>query len=121
MAMSTTEEWFRELQRIWLEKDIPALRAIIADDFTYYEDPFAPAITTWQELQEVWQEIKEQDIKHLAIIATITGERQGAARYEFIFHDSHGVQHESRGAYYVALNEAGRATEFRQWWTEKGA
>ena len=58
-------KWFEELQRIWLEKDIPALKEILADEFDYYEDPYLPAIKTWAALESAWQEINEQDIKKL--------------------------------------------------------
>ena len=110
-------KWFEELKRIWLEKDIPALREILADEFDYYEDPYLPAIKTWHELESAWQEIKDQDIKKLDIQVLIDGTNEGSGMYHFIYADPAGVQHESKGSYYLKLNPEGKATEFRQWWT----
>lgn len=107
------------MKRIWLGKDIQALREIVAEEFEYYEDPFESSFTTWEELEVAWQEVKEQDIKSLEITVLINGETQGSAHYKFLYIDTHGTLHESRGAYYLKLNEAGKATEFRQWWTVK--
>ncbi|PJC55973.1 hypothetical protein CO026_02775 [Candidatus Kaiserbacteria bacterium CG_4_9_14_0_2_um_filter_41_32] len=112
-------KWFEELKRIWLEKDIPALKEIVADEFDYYEDPYLPAIKTWDELESAWQEIMDQDIKKLDIQILIDGAIEGSGMYHFIYIDPAGVQHESRGSYYLKLNSEGKAIEFRQWWTTK--
>lgn len=111
--------WFDELKRIWFEKDISALKEIIADKFNYYEDPFLPPIQTWEDLESAWQEIKEQNILVLEIDVLIDGQTEGSGMYHFVYIDPAGVQHESRGAYYLKLNSEGKATEFRQWWTTK--
>ncbi len=110
-------KWFSELKRIWLEKDISALKEIVADEFDYYEDPYLPPIKTLEELQSAWQEINDQDIKELDIQVLIDGQIEGSGMYHFIYSDPAGVQHESRGSYYLKLNSEGKATEFRQWWT----
>ena len=117
MSKLPVSKWFEELKRIWLEKDIPALREIIADEFNYYEDPYLPAIQTWEELESAWQEIKSQDIKELEITVLIDGNTEGSGMYKFTYVDSAGIQHESRGAYYLKLDTEGKAKEFRQWWT----
>ena len=83
MSETNVQKWFSELQRLWLEKDIAALQTLVADKFVYYENPFESPITTWTELETVWQEIKEQDIKTLSIDILIDGERQGLAQYDF--------------------------------------
>lgn len=110
-------KWFEQLKRIWLEKDIPALKEIIADEFNYYEDPHLPPIKTLEELESAWQEVKDQNIQKLEIDVLIDGQTEGSGMYHFIYSDSEGIQHESKGAYYLKLNAEGRATEFRQWWT----
>lgn len=110
-------KWFEELKRIWLEKDILALKEIIADEFDYYEDPYLPAIKTWKELESAWQEINDQDIQELKIDVLIDGQTEGSGMYHFIYSDKAGVEHESRGSYYLKLDTKGKAAEFRQWWT----
>jgi len=110
-------KWFEELERIWLEKDISALKEIIADEFNYYEDPYLTPIQVWEDLESAWQEIKEQDIQKLEIGVLIDGQTEGSGMYHFVYSDSAGIQHESRGSYYLKLDAEGKATEFRQWWT----
>jgi len=119
MSELPVSKWFEELKRIWLEKDISALKEIIADEFDYYEDPYLPAIKNWDELESAWQEIKDQNIKKLDIQVLIDGTDEGSGMYHFIYTDPTGVQHESRGSYYLKLNSECKAVEFRQWWTVK--
>lgn len=119
MNKTPVTKWFEELKRIWLEKDISTLKEIVADEFNYYEDPYLPAIQTWKELESAWQEVKNQNIQKLKIDVLIDGQTEGSAMYHFIYSDSEGVQHESKGSYYLKLNAGGKATEFRQWWTSQ--
>lgn len=118
MIQTNVQKWFQELKRLWVEKDIDALQKILADDFEYYENPFERPIANWKELQNAWQGVNDQDIQNLEIIITIDGEKVGSARYELSFIDPSGVLHDSSGAYYLKLNDEGKAIEFRQWWTE---
>jgi hypothetical protein len=119
MKETKVQKWFHELQRIWQEKDIIALKNILSKQFEYYEDPFESPITTWEELEDVWQEVNDQKIQTLEINTLIDGEVEGFAHYTLSFSDLQGVEHQSRGAYYLKLDENGKATEFRQWWTVK--
>ena len=118
MSETNVQKWFSELRRLWLEKDIAALQALVADEFVYYEDPFEPPILYWGELESVWQEVKEQNIKTLSINILIDGEKEGSAQYDFVCLDANGTKHHSRGAYYVKLDDVGKAVEFRQWWNQ---
>jgi hypothetical protein len=119
MSNSPVQKWFDELKRIWLEKDVAALQSILADNFEYYEDPYLPPFTTWQEVEAAWQEVKSQDIETLDIKVLIDGATEGSGMYHFIFKNQTGTEHESKGAYYLKLNEESKATIFRQWWTKK--
>lgn len=112
-------KWFEELGRIWLENDISALKDILADEFEYYEDPYLPAIQTWEELESAWLEVNDQNNKELKIDVLINGQTEGSAMYHFIYVDRAGLQHELKGSYYLKLDTEGKATEFRQWWTTK--
>lgn len=117
MNTSPVTQWFNELKRIWLEKDISALQNILADEFAYYEDPFMPSLTTWVEVENAWQEVLRQDIQTLEITILLDGQTEGSAMYDFAYNDPEGVLHESKGSYYLKLDSAGKAVEFRQWWT----
>ena len=116
---SRVSEWFEELRRIWLEKDINSLQNILAKEFYYYEDPYEKPLQSWLEVEEAWQEVYTQNIKRLEIHVLIGGETKGSGSYDFAYEDSSGVLHESKGAYYLRLDSEGKAIEFRQWWTVK--
>ena len=119
MTETNIEKWFQELERIWLEKDVPALKNILSDEFRYFENPFELPITTWEELDRVWREVEGQNIQALEINVLISRGAEGCARYAFSYTDRKGTLHESCGVYYVKLDGLGKATEFRQWWIEK--
>lgn len=114
------DQWFMELGRVWIEKDIPAVKDLLADSFSYYEHPFQEPLATWDEVEREWEGIRElQDIK-VTLTPLVVSEREGCYQYEFSYKTAaSGEAHVSRGAHYVKLNEAGRAVEFRQWWLEK--
>lgn len=116
--MNAAERWFQELQRTWLAKDITAVRSLLAGTFEYYENPLEEPLTTWEQVEAVWQEVKGQNISHLEIVPLITSDVAGSASYTFHYSDEKG-SHESTGSYFVRLNEDGKAIEFRQWWMGK--
>jgi hypothetical protein len=109
------EIWFEKLRDIWLKKDSEGIVSLMALDFAYFEDPFESPITDKEELIEVWQEVKQQDIELLDIQNLVSNDTEGSARYHFIA-EINGEHHESKGVYYVKLNTDGEAMEFRQWW-----
>jgi len=117
MNTSPVTQWFNELKRIWLEKDIPALKDILGEEFLYYEDPFLSPLTSWDDVENTWQEVLYQDIQKLEITILIDGQTEGSAMYDFAYIDPAGALHESKGSYYLKLDGAGKAVEFRQWWT----
>jgi hypothetical protein len=113
--MGIVPHWFRQLEDIWLRQDIKKIGTLVADEFTYYEEPFDDPIITADALVAEWQAVKAQTIEHLEIVPLVCTEREGTAHYHFIASIA-GERHESRGAYYVRLDEQGRALEFRQWY-----
>lgn len=89
----------------------------MASEFQYFEDPFLSPITTVSELENVWKEVEAQEIEHLEIVSLYGNDIVGMAQYDFIAQID-GKRHESRGVYFVRLDQTGRATEFRQWYIE---
>jgi hypothetical protein len=119
MQNSLIKNWFIELKRVWLEKDIQAISSLLAESFEYYEDPFQKPLTNLVDVQKVWQEVDNQDIQELHIEVLIDDVQVGMADYLFLYKDSQENSHESRGVYYVKLDNEGRAILFKQWWVEK--
>ncbi len=119
MDSPTIENWFRSLKDIWINKDIENIDSLLSSNFQYYEDPFEPPLTSLDEVKGAWKEVSDQDILKLEINTLLTKENEGSASYEFSFKDTRGNIHDSKGAYYVKLDNQGKAIEFRQWWVNK--
>lgn len=116
MENKVVENWFDELRRLWLAKDIKSVRNLLSENVQYYENPFKPPLIVWQDIEKAWQEIKRQDISELEIKPLIIKDNEGTASYTFAYRDPAGHGFKSKGAYYVKLDSEGRAVEFRQWW-----
>lgn len=119
MTHSAIENWFHNLEQIWQDKDVAKVQTLLTDNFQYFEDPFAKPLTTLDEVESAWQEVYSQDISTLEIRPLVCHENEGAASYILTYTDPQGIIHHSRGAYYVKLDETGKALEFRQWWVNK--
>lgn len=119
MEKTPIQNWFIELKRIWLEKDIQMLGRLVSDSFEYYEDPFQKPLTNLTDLTKVWGEVNVQNIQKLDIDILIDNGQLGMARYEFLYKDEQDISHQSSGVYYVEVDSKGRALVFRQWWMEK--
>lgn len=115
--MTKSEGWFQNLEQIWRGKRVNDVGELVAVEFCYYEDQLLPPITTVEDLETVWQEINEQDIRTLAITSLYCTDEVGVASYHFVV-SIKDKEHESWGVYFVRLDQSGRATEFRQWYVE---
>jgi hypothetical protein len=115
--MTKTELWFQKLHDIWMRKAVGEVGKLMTDDFVYYEDPFSAPITDVATLKAVWTEIEQQDIEILEITPLHINDKIGTAHYHFVAQID-GQRHESRGVYFVRLDDSDRATEFRQWFME---
>ena len=113
------ERWFKHLGEIWAAKDPDAIRGLLSDSFEYYEDPHRPPLTTADAVIDEWRAVKKQDIIRLDIKPLIIKDLEGFAKYSFAYRDPDGVEHKSEGAYFVKLDDEGKALEFRQWWNSR--
>lgn len=119
MSNLSVQNWFQNLKNIWINKDIENVGSLLSSSFKYYEDPFDPPLTSLDEVKNAWREVADQNILRLEINTLIVNENEGCASYEFSYEDTKGNIHSSKGAYYVKLDSQERATEFRQWWTNR--
>lgn len=117
--MTNSERWFHELRRVWIEKDLAALPGLLSESFQYFESPFDPPLVTRESVQQEWEVVKHQNIETLEINVLDGQEDTGVATYRFIERKSDGTFVESRGVYWVELDEQGKAVLFRQWWMNK--
>lgn len=55
------EKWLEELKKFWMEKDIPNIVKLFDAEVEYYESPFEKI----EDINIVWKDIEEQEIKKL--------------------------------------------------------
>lgn len=116
MESDAVSLWFDRLKAVWLAKDIEAVRALLSDEFRYYENPFEEPLTRWEAVKKEWEAVKSQEIAGLDVAVLIAKDNEGVAMYTLALNNSAGAMEYSRGSYYVKLDEQERAVEFRQWW-----
>lgn len=119
MYNSAVENWFQALKKVWMNKETDNIGDLLSSTFQYYEDPFSPPLTSLDEVKNAWGEVSDQNILKLEIQTLATEGNKGSASYEFSYTDPQGITHNSKGAYYVKLDDQGKAVEFRQWWMNR--
>jgi len=83
------------------------------EGFQFHEHPFQDALTTKEEVIEVWQEIKSQEIDYVTINILYENSHIGVAEWRFKMRG----EPLHIGSYFLKLDDYGKCTEFRQWWT----
>ena len=111
------QNWFEDMRQIWLEKRPDDIGALLSDEgFEFYEHPFDDKpLNTKQDVIDVWQEIKNQDIEFVTIKILYETNTIGVAewRFKMVGEPLH------IGSYFLKLDDHGKCIEFRQWWTVK--
>lgn len=59
------EQWLDDLRDAWWNKDIKKATALFIKTTYYQETPFLKPYTTFEQIENEWQHIKNQDIKNI--------------------------------------------------------
>ncbi len=114
ITMPKTFTWFESLKELWIKKDIDSIQYLFADDINYYEDEDSEALASWNDIKKVWEEIRTQNI-HKVQNTSVTGDdRIGTCHCDLEFTDRQNKRFSYKCILNVALNDQGKATEFRQ-------
>ena len=62
---SFANSWLEKLKKYWWSKDIKKATSLFAKTTFYQETPFMKPYTTFDEIKQEWQHIKNQDIKNI--------------------------------------------------------
>ncbi len=65
MDRNFAERWLDNLKEYWFNKDVEKVASLFTKTTYYQETPFDEPYTTFEEIKEEWQHIKEQDIKEI--------------------------------------------------------
>ena len=67
MNRKYAEKWLNKLKTYWLNKDIQSAVSLFAKTTFYQETPFMKPYTTYEEINQEWQHIKNENIKDIEI------------------------------------------------------
>ena len=59
------EQWLNDLKSAWWNKDIEKATSLFTNTTYYQETPFLEPYTTFKQITNEWQHIKNQDIKNI--------------------------------------------------------
>ena len=65
MERKSAEQWLNKLKNYWYNKDIENAVSLFEKTSFYQETPFMKPYTTFDEIKQEWQHIKNQDIKNI--------------------------------------------------------
>lgn len=61
------ENWLNKLKEFWLNKDIDSALTLFQNTTFYQETPFMKPYTTFNEIREEWQHVKNENIQNIEI------------------------------------------------------
>lgn len=67
MNREYVENWLNKLKVYWFNKDIDNAIALFKNTTFYQETPFMKPYTTFDEIREEWQHIKNENIQNISI------------------------------------------------------
>ena len=65
LQFNFANKWLTELKEAWWNKDIEKATSLFTKTTFYQETPFMKPYTTFDEIKQEWQHIKNQDIKNI--------------------------------------------------------
>ncbi len=102
--------WCESLKKYWQEKNINKILELFDESVTYYEEP--NNTITYNELINVWSEIKEQDTTNIEFNILVEEENKCIAN--FILKTKSTIDM----IYEIRLNNENKCIYFKQWYME---
>ena len=65
MNIAFANEWLKKLKEYWFNKDIENAVSLFNKTTFYQETPFMMPYTTFDEIKEEWQHVKDEIIKYI--------------------------------------------------------
>ena len=107
-------KWLDKLKSSWWNKDVEGATSLFKQTTFYQETPFMQAYTTYDEIVQEWQHIKEQDIKSIEF--NILAIDNNVLIVEWIFQKNTTI---FNGIYEVKFNDNLECIYFKSWEMEK--
>ena len=111
---SFASEWLEKLKKYWWNKDIEKATSLFTKTTFYQETPFMPPYTTFEEIKQEWQHIKNQDIKNIGF--RILAIDKNVLIVEWLFEEDMTTYD---GIYEIKFNDDLECIYFKSWEMEK--
>ena len=102
--------WLEKLKKYWWSKDIEKATSLFTKTTFYQETPFMKPYTTFDEIKQEWQHIKNQDIKNIEF--KILAIDKNVLIVEWLFGRDITTYN---GIYEIKFNENLECTYFKSW------
>lgn len=108
------ENWLEKLKEYWFNKDINNATKLFTNTTFYQETPFLAPYTTFNEIVEEWQHIKDEDIKNIKF--KILAIDEYISIVEWYLEQNNDI---FDGVYEIEFNEKLECIYFKSWEMKK--
>lgn len=110
MNRQIAEEWLNKLKEYWFNKDIEKAVSLFIMTTFYQETPFMKPYTTFYEIKEEWQHIKNENIQKIEISILAIDGYTLIANWTLKQNDEY-----YDGIYEIKFNENSECVYFKSW------
>ena len=122
MTLEELDRWLDVYGRAWERRDVDAFVACFTDDALYQWGPWSEPLRGHGEIRTKTEQAvsQQQGVQFGHEPLAITSDGRGIARWWVSMHvPAEGTIEEDEGIFLVTLDESGRCTDFREWWSSR--
>ena len=110
MKREFVQKWLNQLKGFWFRKDIDRAVSLFTKTTFYQETPFMKPYTTFQEISDEWQHVKEEQIDGIDIILLAVDKNIAIAEWKL---KQNGQEYD--GIYEIHFNDNLECIYFKSW------
>lgn len=110
MTTEFIENWMQQLKTYWFNKEITKATSLFTKTTFYQETPFMNPYTTFEEIVEEWEHVKEEDIKEITLNLLALDQYTAIINWHLVQNNE-----EYDGIYEVKFNEKLECIYFKSW------
>ncbi len=106
------EDWCNKLKEYWFNKDIKKAVSLFENTTFYQETPFLKPYTTFEEINQEWQHIRNEDIKKIEIKVLAIDNNTNTVIAEWYLEQNNKIYD---GIYEIKFNNNLQCIYFKSW------
>jgi hypothetical protein len=118
MTTEQLDQWTKKLGEAWTALNVEAALALVdRDKVEWFESPFSPALTSWQQVYDTWQhDLSQQKDVSFSHTVLVSDKKQGVVRWQAqLTRTTNNQKVIMDGIFLIGLNEKGLCTNFMMW------